>query len=199
MANYCVHSSRITIASHQTLSQGSGSRLFLVRLQIVTYILYMGQHAHFLCARDRWTGLINHWQVNPPPVQSLPAFGYIYSASRQESKFFELLFFEVKWASLCLITSTDIIKITFIVFLHFSLSPYIANREAAQVQAVFEPFFTNLGQKWQYLKSTLELNLQIWESETLIQVHWEAQVDFLNSKYFSNKMPKVFDTLKWHF
>ena len=70
-------------------------------------------------------------------------------------------------------TSTDIIKITFIVSLHNSLSPYniIANREAAQVQAVFEPFFTNLGQKWQYLKSTLELNLQIWESETLIQVY----------------------------
>ena len=42
----------------------------------------------------------------------------------------------------------------------------IATREAAQVQAVFEPFFTNLGQKWQYLKSTLELNLQIWESDT---------------------------------
>ena len=91
-----------------------------------------------------------------------------YSASRQESEFFELLFFEVKWASLCLITSTDIIKITFIIFLHNSLSPYIANREAAQVQAVFEPFFANLGQKWQYLKSTLELNLQIWESETNI-------------------------------
>ena len=46
----------------------------------------------------------------------------------------------------------------------------MANREAAQVQVVFEPFFTNLGQTWQYLKSTLELNLQIWESETLIQV-----------------------------
>ena len=123
-----------------------------------------------------------------------------YSASRQESKFFELLFFEVKWASLCLVTSTARYhKNHFYCLYAQPLSPYIANREAAQVQVVFEPFFTNLGQKWQYLKSTLELNLQIWGSETLIQVHWEAQVDFLNSKYFSNKMPKVFDTLKWHF
>ena len=62
-------------------------------------------------------------------------------------------------------------KNTFIIFLHNSLSPYIANREAAQIQAVFELFFTNIGQKWHYLKSTLELNLQIWESETLIHVH----------------------------
>ena len=101
----------------------------------------------------------------------MPGLSLVYSASRQESKFFEFLFFEVKCAPLCSITSTDIIKITFIIFLHNSLSPYIASREAAQVQAVFEPFFTNLGQKWQYLKSTLELNLHIWESETLIQIH----------------------------
>ena len=44
--------------------------------------------------------------------------------------------------------------------------PIYSNREAAEVQAVFEPFFTKLGQKWQYLESTFELNLQIWESET---------------------------------
>ena len=73
-------------------------------------------------------------------------------------------------------------KMTFVILLHNS---YIANREATQIQAVFEQFLTKLGQKWQYLKSTLELNLQIWESETLMQVPYppENKPPFFSSRH----------------
>ena len=48
--------------------------------------------------------------------------------------------FEVKRASLCLITSTDVIKTTFIVYPHI----HVRNREAIQTQAVFEQLFMTL-------------------------------------------------------
>jgi hypothetical protein len=44
----------------------------------------------------------------------------------------------------------------------------ISNREAIHIWAVLEQFFTNSEQKWQYLRNTLELNVHIWEPETLI-------------------------------
>ncbi len=70
-----------------------------------------------------------------------------------------------KRGSLGLVTSTDIIKTTFVIFLHKLLSPYIANREAIHIRVVLEEIFANFGQKWQYLRNTLELKVQIWESK----------------------------------
>ena len=69
-----------------------------------------------------------------------------YSASRQESNFFNFHFFVVKQASLCLIASTDIRENTLSLFCMISI-PYIANGEAIQIQSVFEQFFTNPGRK----------------------------------------------------
>ena len=47
-------------------------------------------------------------------------------------------FFVVNTASMYLLTSANIIKTTFINFLYGPLSPYIADREAVQNQAVLE-------------------------------------------------------------
>ena len=46
-----------------------------------------------------------------------------------------------------------------------------------------KPFFTNLGQRWQYLKSTLELNLQIWEL-----VYTRSRPPYVQ---YSNRKPEV--------
>ena len=101
----------------------------LLATSIISYTLAMQSIAHPVCVI--WKATLR----------------FAYSASRQESKFFEFHFFVVKHASLCLISSTDITKTTFIIILHDSLSPYVANREAIQNRAVLEQFFTNFGQK----------------------------------------------------
>ena len=77
----------------------------------------------------------------------------------------------------------------------WSLSPYIANREAIYVRDSFSKSWDKSDNISGFGK---ELQLQTQDRETSIQVLYADQVGFLNSHYLGNAMPKTFGTLKQH-